>query len=97
MAMQSQLEQPLVEKLIEELTGGIPEMDPGTIFHLENPGRLGDPKNPFAAVLTCPRCGTPGLITQRQLYRGDMIICCGNICSAEFHRDGEIFIFRKSQ
>jgi hypothetical protein len=97
MATQSQLEQPLVKQLVEELTEGVPKMDPGTIFHLENPGRLGEPKNPFVAVLTCPRCGTPGLITQRQLYHGDMMICGGDICSAEFHRDGEIFIFRQPQ
>ena len=97
MATQSQLEQPLVERLLEETTEGIPEMDPGTIFLLENPGRLGEPENPLVAALSCPRCGFTALITHRQLNCGDMIICGSDTCSAEFHRDGENFIFRKPQ
>jgi len=97
MATQPQLEQPLVEQLIEELTEWAPDMDPGTIFVFKNPCRIGKPEDPYVAVLTCPRCGTPGLITTRQLYGGGMMICGGDTCSAEFCRDGDSFIFRKSQ
>ena len=43
----------------------IPErMDPGTVFVLENQGKLGHADNPFVAVMSCPRCGTMGLITR---------------------------------
>ena len=46
----------------------IPErMDPGTVFVLENQEKLGHAQNPFVAVMSCPRCGTMGLITRRQL------------------------------
>ena len=49
----------------------IPErMDPGTVFVLENQAKLGHAQNPFVAVMSCPRCGTLGLITRRQLYAG---------------------------
>jgi hypothetical protein len=48
----------------------IPErMDPGTVFVLENQAKLGHAQNPFVAVMSCPRCGTLGLITRRQLLR----------------------------
>jgi hypothetical protein len=75
----------------------IPEkMDPGTIFILE---RCVDEnaKNPFVAVMSCPKCGTIGLITRRQLWAGDLMICCGDACSAEYRLDGEKIIFRKMQ
>ncbi len=49
----------------------IPEkMDPGTVFVLENQSKLGHAQNPYVAVMSCPRCGTMGLITKRQLMRG---------------------------
>jgi hypothetical protein len=76
----------------------IPErMDPGTVFMLENPARLGYAQNPFVAVMSCPRCGTMGLITRRQLYGGDAMICGGDACSAEYSLDGETIRFRRSQ
>ena len=46
----------------------IPEqMHPGTIFVLENAGRVGEKEDPYWAVLACPDCGTLGLITRKQL------------------------------
>ena len=98
MAAQSQLEHPFVEQSLEEVGEWIPaDMGPGTIYVLKDQARLGDPKNPFAAVLTCPRCGTPGLITRRQLYAGERMICGSDACSAEYAHDGERFVYRRPQ
>jgi hypothetical protein len=99
MAMESQLEHPLVEQLLEELFGSVPEyMDRGTVLLLENQTWLGDPQNPFIAVCACPRCGLTGLITRQQLRCGETMICGGDDCSAEFFiEDGGRFRFRVPQ
>ena len=73
------------------------QMDPGTVFLLENQTNLGLAHNPFIAVMSCPRCGTMGLITRRQLFAGETIICGGDVCSAEYCLDGEAIVFRKVQ
>jgi len=75
--------------LIEEW---IPEqMEPGTLFVLENAGRLGEAGNPYWAVLACPGCGSLGLITRAQYTGREAMICGGDSCSAEyFLRDGTI-------
>ena len=76
----------------------IPErMDPGTVFVLENKAKLGNAQNPYVAVMSCPRCGTMGLITRRQLCAGENMICGGDTCSAEYRLDGEAILFRPSQ
>jgi len=76
----------------------IPErMDPGTIFMLENHATFGQAQNPFVAVMSCPRCGTMGLITRRQLVGVEPMICGGEICSAEYQLDGEKIRFRPVQ
>jgi hypothetical protein len=76
----------------------IPErMDPGTIFVLESQPQMGQAQNPFVAVMSCPRCGTMGLITRRQLVAGDPMICGGDFCSAEYRLDGERILFRSVQ
>ena len=76
----------------------IPErMDPGTVFVLENQAKLGHAQNTFVAVMSCPRCGTLGLITRRQLCAGETMICGGDICSAEYRLDGENIRFRRVQ
>ena len=63
----------------------IPEkMDPGTVFLLENQSKLGHAQNPYIAVMSCPRCGTMGLITTRQLCEKETMICGGDTCSAEY-------------
>jgi len=76
----------------------IPEkMDPGTIFVLENQSKLGQAQNPYVAVMSCPRCGTLGLITRHQLYGGETMICGGDTCSAEYRLDGENICYRSTQ
>ncbi len=53
---------------LDVLSQWIPEqMLPGTIFVLENAGRVGEKDDPYWAVLSCPECGTLGLITRKQL------------------------------
>ena len=75
----------------------IPErMDPGTVFVLENQAKLGHAQNPYVAVMSCPRCGTMGLITRRQLYAGEHMICGGD-CSNEWKLAGESILGRKAQ
>ena len=76
----------------------IPErMDPGTVFVLENQAKLGQAQEPFVAVMSCPRCGTMGLVTRRQLWGGEAMICGGENCSAEYRLEGESICFRKAQ
>lgn len=76
----------------------IPEkMEPGTIFVLERQTKVGQGQEPFVAVMSCPRCGTMGLITRRQLSGGEAMICGGENCSAEYSLDGENINFRKTQ
>jgi hypothetical protein len=76
----------------------IPErMDPGTVFVLENQEKLGQAQNPFVAVMACPRCGTLGLITRRQLSGGETMICGGDVCSAEYRLEDENICFRMVQ
>ena len=76
----------------------IPErMDPGTVFVLENQAKLGHAQNPYVAVMSCPRCGTMGLITRRQLCAGETMICGGDVCSAEYRLDGENICYRFPQ
>jgi len=46
---------------INILNEWIPEqMEPGTVFILENAGEDGESEDPFWAVLACPRCGVWG-------------------------------------
>jgi hypothetical protein len=76
----------------------IPErMDPGTVFVLENQAKLGQAHNPFVAVMSCPRCGTLGLITRRQLYGQEAMICGGEACSAEYRLEEDRICFRRAQ
>jgi hypothetical protein len=83
---------------LEFLEEWMPEkMDPGTVFVLDNPSKLGHAQNPYVAVMSCPRCGTLGLITRQQLYSGDAMICGGDTCSAEYRLDGELICYRPLQ
>lgn len=83
---------------LEFLEEWIPEkMDPGTVFVLENQSKLGHVQNPYVAVMSCPRCGTLGLITRRQLYDGETMICGGDVCSAEYSLDGDAIRYRPAQ
>lgn len=75
----------------------IPErMDPGTVFVLENQA-LGHAQNPYVAVMSCPRCGTMGLITRRQLSGREILICGSDTCSAEYQLQGENICYRPAQ
>src|SRR5260370_40346939 len=50
------------------LSEWIPEqMQPGTLFVLENAGDMGEGEDPYWAVLACTECGTLGLVTSKQL------------------------------
>jgi hypothetical protein len=70
----------------------IPEqMQPGTMFMLEQAGELGKVENPFWAVLACPICGSLGLITRQQWAGLETMICGSENCSSEyFLEDGAI-------
>jgi hypothetical protein len=74
----------------------IPEqMEPGTLFLLEQAGDLGKADNPYIAVLACPSCGALGLITRQQCAGLQSMICGSDNCSAEyFLADGQIFYRR---
>ena len=83
---------------LQYLEEWIPErMDPGTVFVLENQAKLGHAQNPFVAVMSCPRCGTMGLITRRQLCAQETMICGDDVCSAEYRLEGENICFRNPQ
>lgn len=74
------------------LTEWIPEqMQPGTLFVLENAGEMGEGEDPYWAVLACPQCGTLGLITRRQVAGLVAVICGSDKCSAQFFiHDSEV-------
>jgi len=69
----------------------IPEqMQPGTLFMLEQAGEL-SPEERYWAVLACPTCGSLGLITRQQGAGLESMICGSEKCSAEyFLEDGHI-------
>jgi hypothetical protein len=71
------------------------EMEPGSIFVLENAGEVGNQDDPYWAVLACPECGTLGLITRRQIRGLIPVICGSNNCSAQFVIEDEQVVPRK--
>ena len=67
------------------LTEWLPEhMEPGSICARENPRQVGDQEYPYWAVLSCPECGTLGLITRRQMRGLIPVICGSSTCPAQF-------------
>jgi len=71
---------------INVLSAWLPEqMSPGTLFVLENAGEVGEPEDPYYAVLACPECGTLGLITKRQIVGLVAVICGSEHCAASFY------------
>ena len=80
------------------LSEWIPEqMEPGTLFVLENAGDVGENDDPYWAVLSCPECGTLGLITRKQVVGLIPVICGSDNCSAQFFiRDEEIKVRKPS-
>jgi len=74
----------------------IPEqMSPGTLFVLENAGDIGDSSDPYWAVLSCPECGTLGLITRKQIAGLLSVICGSDRCSAQFFLRESDIVARK--
>jgi hypothetical protein len=81
---------------LEVLNEWIPEqMIPGTIFVLENAGNIGEKEDPYWAVLSCPSCGTLGLITRKQLGGLLPVICGSENCSAQFFINDSDIVIRK--
>jgi hypothetical protein len=80
------------------LSEWIPEqMGPGTLFVLENAGDVGEGDDPYWAVLSCPECGTLGLITRKQVMGLIPVICGSDSCSAQFFiKDEEIKVRKPS-
>jgi hypothetical protein len=61
------------------------DMCPGDIVFLDDCVHLRDVfASNFVAVLGCPFCGAPGLITSGQYSRGAPIVCSSRICSGAF-------------
>ena len=80
---------------LEILSEWIPEqMQPGTIFVLgKRRTQVGEKEDPYWAVLSCPNCGTLGLITRKQIAGLLAVICGSGTCSAQFFiRDSEVQI-----
>ena len=78
------------------VTEWLPEqMEPGSIFVLENAGEVGDQDDPYWAVLSCPECGTLGLITRRQMRGLVPVICGSSTCSAQFVIEDEQVVPKK--
>jgi hypothetical protein len=81
---------------IQTLENWIPEqMEPGTLFLLENAGSLGDARDPYCAVLACPGCGSLGLITRTQYAGLHSMICGSDECSLEYCLRVDEIEFRK--
>ena len=70
-----------------EMHAWVPEaMRPGHLMLLRNRHQLSAESAPhgFWAVLSCPECGTFGLITEKQ-YAGEHSVLCGNeVCGSHF-------------
>src|SRR5437660_71125 len=71
-------------------------MEPGTIFVLENAGEVGEKEDPYWAVLSCPDCGTLGLITRKQIAGLLPVICGSGQCSAQFFINDSDIVPRKA-
>lgn len=79
---------------LEILSEWIPDqMLPGSVFVLENAGQVGEKEDPYWAVLSCPACGTLGLITRKQVAGLLPVICGSGGCAAQFFiRESEVIV-----
>ena len=69
------------------------DMAPGEIVFLDDFAHLRECFNPsFVAVLACPLCGSPGLITSMQYSGGAPIVCTSKICPGLFRIVDEVQI-----
>jgi len=78
-----------VEQLLSDLhlsnRSALSDMVPGDIVFLDDFANLRESFAPsFVAVLACPICGSPGLITSAQYSRGAPIVCTSKVCSGLF-------------
>jgi len=74
----------------------IPEqMDPVPCLCWRNAGEVGEREDPYWAVLSCPSCGTLGLITRKQMAGLLPTICGSAVCSAQFFYQGRRITPRK--
>jgi hypothetical protein len=61
------------------------DMAPGDLVFLDDFAHLRESFAPnFVAVLACPLCGSPGLITSAQFSGGAPIVCTSKVCSGLF-------------
>lgn len=61
------------------------EMSPGDILFLDEASELRESSSPdFIAILACPWCGAPGLITAAQFSGAGSIVCTSKNCSGLF-------------
>jgi len=61
------------------------DMAPGDIVFLDDFAYLRESFAPsFVAVLACPLCGAPSLITSAQYSRGAPVVCTSKVCSGLF-------------
>jgi hypothetical protein len=75
-------------------------MDPradaaGHNFRARKCGRVGEKEDPYWAVLSCPDCGTLGLITRKQLAGLLPVICGSDQCSVQFFINDNDIVIRK--
>jgi hypothetical protein len=81
---------------LDFLNEWIPEqMVPGTLFVLQNAGEIGEKEDPYWAVLSCPSCGTLGLVTRKQIAGLLAVICGSDQCSAQFFIQDNQIVPRK--
>jgi len=94
----SQLESSFASMLLDESLKEVPRvMKLGSVFHLEAPINLVGREGLHIAAFSCPKCGFIALITRRQLYEKELMICGGDFCSAEWKIDGEDIVLREPQ
>ncbi len=78
-----------------EIPVWVPEaMQPGYLFLLPPEAELGPRQgsDSFCAVLSCPQCGTLGLITEGQYLGQDSVLCGSGLCSCHFFIHDHSFI-----
>ena len=65
--------------------GSLADLAPGDILFLDDFASLRESFAPnFVAVLACPLCGSPGLITSVQYSGGAPIVCSSKVCPGLF-------------
>ena len=72
------------------IRSSLSDLAPGEIVFLDDFAHLREAFAPiFVAVLACPSCGSPGLITSGQYFGGTPIVCTSKTCSGLYRIVGE--------